>query len=95
MRIRVELEPGDHGIARPQRVHLDGHQIDVVETLDRWYGRDYCYIKVKSRDESVYILRLDETHTEWELTMFQRAQDGGPRPRLAPDDLARSTHSRQ
>ena len=62
------------------RVHLDGRRIDVVETLDRWYGRDYCYIKVKSRDESVYILRLDETHTEWELTMFQRAQDGGPRP---------------
>ena len=28
------------------------------ETLDRWYGRDYCYIKVKSRDESVYILPL-------------------------------------
>jgi len=80
MRIRVELELGDHGIAILQRVHLDERRIDVVETLDRWYGRDYCYIKVKSRDESVYILRLDETHTEWELTMFQRTQDGGPRP---------------
>ena len=80
MRIRVELEPSDHGIAIPQRVHLDGRRIDVVETLDRWYGRDYCYIKVKSRDGSVYILRLDETQTEWELTVFQRAQDEGPRP---------------
>ena len=93
MRVQVELSADDRGIAIPQRVHLDGRQIDVVETLDRWYGRDYCYIKVKSRDESVYILRLDETHTEWELTMFQRVQDGGHG--LAPDDLACSVHSRQ
>jgi hypothetical protein len=25
-------------------------------------------------------VRLDETRDEWELTMFQRAQHGGPRP---------------
>jgi hypothetical protein len=79
MHIHVELEPGDHEIAMPRRVHLEGRRIDVVETLDRWYGRDYCYIKVKSREGSVYILRLDETHAEWELTMFQRA-----RPRWGP-----------
>jgi hypothetical protein len=76
MRIRLELEPSDHGFAIPQRVHLDGRRIDVAETVDRWYGRDYCYIKVTSRDGSVYIIRLDETRDEWELTMFQRAQDG-------------------
>ena len=68
-------------------IALHGRRTDVVETLDRWYGRDYCYVKVKSRDGSVYILRLDETHTEWELTMFQRAQDGGPRPSTTLADL--------
>ena len=76
MRIRVELEPGDHGIAIVERVHLDGRRIDIVETLDRWYGRDYCYFKVRAPDRNVYIVRLDETRDEWELTMFQRAQDG-------------------
>jgi hypothetical protein len=67
-------------MAIPERIHFGGRQIDIVETLDRWYGRDCCYIKVKSRDGSVYILRLDETHSEWELTMLQRAQDRRPRP---------------
>ena len=75
MRVQVELSADDHGIAIPQRVHLDGRRIDVVETLDRWYGADYSYIKLKGSDESVYILRLDETHAEWELTMFRRARD--------------------
>jgi hypothetical protein len=77
MRIRVELHADDSGIAIPQRVHLDGRQIDVVETLDRWYGADYSYIKLKGSDGSVYILRLDETHAEWELTMFRSAQAQG------------------
>jgi hypothetical protein len=77
MRLRVELQAADHGIAVPRRVHFEGRQIDIIETLDRWYGHDYCYIKVKSREGSVYILRLDESHAEWELTMFQRARDQG------------------
>ena len=77
MRIRVELHANEPGVAIPRRVLFEGRQVDVRETIDRWHGRDYCYIKVKDQDGSVYILRLDETHAEWELTMFQRAQDQG------------------
>jgi hypothetical protein len=60
----------------PRRLHFGGHQIDVLETLDQWYGPDYRYIKARGTDGSVYILRLDERQTEWELTMFEstRAQ---------------------
>jgi hypothetical protein len=76
MRVRVEFYANDHGIAIP-RFHFDGRKVDVLETVDRWHGPDYCYIKVKGHDGTVYILRLDETHAEWELTMFQRAQDQG------------------
>ena len=74
MRIRVELHSNEQGIAIPRRVHFEGRQVEVSETIDRWHGRDYCYIKVKDEDGSVYILRLDETHAEWELTMFRRAR---------------------
>jgi hypothetical protein len=77
MRVRVEFYADDHGIAIPRRVHFDGRKVDVLETVDRWHGPDYCYIKVKGHDGTVYILRLDETQAEWELTMFQRAQDQG------------------
>ena len=61
----------------PRRLHLDGHQVDVFETLDQWYGPDYRYIKVSGTDGSLYIIRLEEPQAEWELTMFKstRAQE--------------------
>ena len=46
MRVRVEFYADDHGIAIPRRVHFDGRKVDVLETVDRWHGPDYCYIKV-------------------------------------------------
>ena len=86
MRVRVELSADDYGIAIPQRVHLDGRQIDVVETLDRWYGADYSYIKLKGSDESVYILRLDETHAK--LIDHVPARPRSRAHGLVHDDLA-------
>ncbi len=80
MHILVEFYMGGHGVVIPQRVHFGARQIDVVETLDRWYGADYCYIKLRAPDDSVYIIRLDETREQWELTMFQRGQVERLRP---------------
>jgi len=51
-----------------------GHQVDVLETLDQWYGPDYRYIKVRGTDGGLYILRFDEPQAEWELTMFKSAR---------------------
>ncbi len=76
MHISVEFYMGDHGVVIPQRVHFGARQINVVETLDRWYGADYCYIKLRALDDSVYIIRLDETRDQWQLTMLQRGQGG-------------------
>ena len=39
-----------------------------------WYGPDYRYIKVRDYDGGLYILRFDEPHAEWELTMFVSAR---------------------
>jgi hypothetical protein len=58
----------------PQRLHFDGHQVDVLETLDQWYGPDYQYIKAWATDGGLYILRLDERQAAWELTMFKSAR---------------------
>ena len=55
----------------PRRLHFGAHQVDVLETLDQWYGTDYRYIKVRGNDGGLYILRFDEPRAEWELTMFK------------------------
>jgi hypothetical protein len=57
-----------------QRLHFGGHQVDVLETLDQWYGPDYRYIKGRATDGGLYILRLDERQAEWELTTFKSAR---------------------
>ena len=54
----------------PLKLHFGKHQVDVLETLDPWYGHDYRYIKVRGYDGGTYILRFDEPHAEWALTTF-------------------------
>jgi hypothetical protein len=58
----------------PRRFHFGRQQVDVLETLDQWYGPDYRYIKARGTDGGLYILRFDESQDEWELTMFKSAQ---------------------
>ncbi len=70
MRVKVESVADHRGVEMPQRFHLGGRRIDVVECEDQWPGADHRYVKVKADDGSVYILRCDEPSGEWELTMF-------------------------
>ena len=72
MQIEVETDADDRGIEKPKRIRLDRRVVEVVETIDRWPGGDYCYFKVKGDDGNLYILRLNEACHSWELTMFQR-----------------------
>ena len=58
----------------PRRFRLDAREIKVIDNLDQWHGRHDRYLKVKGDDGNLYILRLDEIRTEWELIMFQSAQ---------------------
>ena len=58
----------------PGRLHFGGHQVDVLETLDLWYGSNYRYIKARSTNGNLYILRFDEHQTAWELIVFKSAR---------------------
>jgi hypothetical protein len=58
----------------PGRLHFGGHQVDVLETLDQWYGSNYRYIKARSTNGNLYILRFDEHYPEWELIVFKSAR---------------------
>jgi len=35
----------------PRRLHFGGHQVDVLETLDQWYGPGYGYNKAGALTE--------------------------------------------
>jgi len=72
MRIQVECTRDARGDEVPARLGFDGRSVAVAEVLDRWPGEDYRYLKVRGEDGALYILRHDEAHAAWELTMFQR-----------------------
>jgi hypothetical protein len=71
MQVHVETHSGHGGVEVPRRFRLDGREIEAVETLDQWSGRNDRYFKVRGGDGSLYILRFDELRAEWELIMFQ------------------------
>jgi hypothetical protein len=84
MQIHVKTDIGYRGVEVLRRFGLDGREVEVIENVDQWQGRDYRYFKVKGDHGNLYILRFNERRADWELTMFQnpRAQtvrDAGQR----------------
>jgi hypothetical protein len=71
MLVDVERDAGGIDVERLKRFRLDGRRVEVTENIDRWFGPDYAYFKVRGDDGNLYILRLDEARDTWELTMFQ------------------------
>jgi hypothetical protein len=92
--MRVQIEPDTDLRASPRSIHRDGRWIDIIEIVDQWYGPGYRYVKVRTYDDSVYILLFDEIRDQWELIMFCAAP-AQEWQRKHHHDLARSTQSRQ
>jgi hypothetical protein len=69
MRLNVETSR-DHGMELPRAFHLNGRRIAVIAIVDQWFGPDYRYCKVKGDDGAVYILRVVEHSSDWQLTLF-------------------------
>jgi len=74
MLVQVETFADENGAEKLRRFHLDSRTIEVVDTIDQWYGADYHYVKVRGSDGDIYILRHSEIRGEWELTMYQRPE---------------------
>ena len=72
MDVKVDCYSGYRGEETPRRFELDGRRIEVVEVIDRWFGTDHRYFKVRGDDGSVYLLRHDEAAGCWELTLYER-----------------------
>ena len=74
MDVRVDCYAGHRGEETPRRFELGGCGREVVEVIDRWYGPDHRYFKVRADDGGVYILRHDEPTGRWELVVFTQEQ---------------------
>ncbi len=71
MTLRVECYAGRKGDERPIRFALDGHDYMVEEVVDRWYGPDAAFFKVRADDGNLYILRQSTSDGEWRLESFR------------------------
>ncbi len=71
MRVHVDSYTGYRGAEMVRRLRLGEREIDIAENLDQWHGAGYRYHKVRGNDGNLYILRVEESSAEWELTMFE------------------------
>ncbi len=71
MKVRVEAYSGYKASERPLRFCLGERWYGVREVVDRWYGPDYLYFRVKADDGNLYVLRLDEREQEWTLSGYR------------------------
>jgi hypothetical protein len=72
MALEVKTYSGYKADERPASFELDGRAYQVEDVLDRWYGPDYEYFKVRAGDGNTYILRHDLGDDSWSLTAYQR-----------------------
>ncbi len=75
--LKVNCYSGYKANERPVSFCLGDKEFQVKEILDRWYGPDYSYFKVKASDENVYILKYDENKDFWELEFYSARLKNG------------------
>ncbi|HET7911945.1 MAG TPA: hypothetical protein VFL49_07930 [Pseudolabrys sp.] len=69
--MRLDVEScRDSGRELPRAFRLKRRRVTVTEIVDQWFGPDYRYCKLKGDDGAVYILRVVEHCSDWQLTLF-------------------------
>ncbi len=72
MEVRVDCYAGHRGEETPRRFEVGGRRVEVLEVVDRWYGPDHRYFKLRCGDGATYILRHDEPSGRWEIVVMTR-----------------------
>lgn len=83
MRVEVVAYSGFKADERPLKFILAGREYQVIDLLDKWYGPDGTWFKVRADDDGEYILKLNPT-TGWTLESF-RATPSRREPGQAPN----------
>ncbi len=73
MDLVVDCYAGHRGEETPRRLLFGQRTVEVLEVIDRWYGPDHRYFKLRCDDGRMYIVRHDERADRWELVVLERA----------------------
>jgi hypothetical protein len=76
MRILVECR-AERTREGPRRFVLGERTIEVDDLLDRWYGGDADYFRVRGGDGHLYVLKYLRDDDRWELSSFTRRGSRG------------------
>jgi len=71
-RVTVETVPAESG-EEPASFVLLEKRFAVREVVDRWFGEEHAYFKVRTDDGVVYILRYSLGDAEWEMVVMDAA----------------------
>jgi hypothetical protein len=79
MNVEVACYSGCKGDERPVRFRLGERDYFVEEVLDRWYGPEDLFFKLRADDGNIYIRRRRSAapEGEWSLESFRDARRGG------------------
>ncbi len=58
----------------PVRFGPSGIEHEVAEVLDCWPGEDHQYVKVRTTNDDLYILRYDAAQNAWEISVFREGE---------------------
>lgn len=65
--VRVVCYAGHKGDERPIRFFLKDKEYPIEEILDRWYGPEENYFKVRASNGAIYILRHQRSEDVWKV----------------------------
>lgn len=71
IRLTVRTYSGYKADERPVSFTFGEKTCDVVEIIDRWYGLDHAYFKLRASDGNLYVLRHHLEDEEWEMVMME------------------------
>ena len=74
--VQVQCHWGSNTLDHPDRFTLGDRDYAVEELLDRWYGQNDTYFKLRAGDGNIYILRHNSVSDTWSLESFRRAASG-------------------
>ena len=75
--LQVDTVRGPGGEPEPWRLRFGARCVEVVEVIDRWFGADHRYLKLRGGDGASYILRHEEAGDRWALVQLIRARTTG------------------
>jgi len=73
MELEVICYSGHKADERSVRFRLNQRDYTDEEVLDRWYGPDAAFYKVRAHDSNVYILRQQTSDGSWHLAAFRQS----------------------